>query len=411
MKDNRLVVFDVEGIIIPKRRFLLFEIFANLGFKPFLKTILLGVLYTIGFIPLKTTMKRIFKQLEGLPDEKLLAAFHNIELSPNVERVFNRLNEEGYKIALISSGIPYIVLRSLSEKLQVDYIDGPKIGISKGHLTGEIWGTVIEEDGKADALRNLIKKEDLSDYEIIAVADDRNNGSLFKISDLRIGYNPDFILHYKSDRVIRGDISKILPLIIKEEGYADEKLSGKFIIRKLIHASGFIIPIFIQDYLNERLIIILTFIGILLYIVSETSRIFGFKDPLFSRVTLMATSEQEARGIVTAPIFYALGVAFSFLFFPQLITKIAILVLALGDSSAALIGRKFGSHAIPINETKSWEGTLAGLTVSFFASMLFVEPYRALIASICGILVEVIPLPLNDDLLIPIVTGTALLLI
>ncbi|MFP3950778.1 MAG: haloacid dehalogenase-like hydrolase [Candidatus Bathyarchaeia archaeon] len=410
MKDNRLVVFDVEGIIIPKRRFLLFEVFANIGFKPFLITVLLGVLYTIGILPLKTTMKILFRQLEGLPEDEFIDAFQNIDLSPNVKKVFKRLRGSGLKIALISSGVPYVALKKLGEKLQPDYIDGPRMGVNNGLLTGEIGGTVIEEEGKATALKQLLEEEKLLDYEVIAVADDRNNVSLFKISDLKIGYNPDFILHYRSDRVVRGDITKILPLIIDEDPCDFRKLSNKFIIRKLIHASGFIIPIFIHEYLDERLIILFTFIGIFIYIASETFRIFGMRDPIFSRITLMATSEQEARGMVTAPIFYALGVALSFIIFPQPVAKTALTVLALGDSCAAIIGRRFGSHRIPINEEKSWEGTIAGLTTSFIASTLFVDPYRALLASICGILVEVVPLPLNDDLLIPIAAGSILLI-
>ena len=64
MALNRLVVFDIEGVILPKNRFLL-SVIGKRGIAPFIKSILLGILYEIGLFPLKNILKRLYKLLDG----------------------------------------------------------------------------------------------------------------------------------------------------------------------------------------------------------------------------------------------------------------------------------------------------------------------------------------------------------
>ena len=59
-ETKRLVVFDVEGILIPKNRYLLFEISRKVGFLGFIKILTLGFFYEIGLLPLESALKKIF---------------------------------------------------------------------------------------------------------------------------------------------------------------------------------------------------------------------------------------------------------------------------------------------------------------------------------------------------------------
>ncbi|HLE75880.1 MAG TPA: hypothetical protein VI864_07560, partial [Candidatus Bathyarchaeia archaeon] len=64
-REPRLVVFDVEGVLIPKNRFL-FEVGKSLGISQLMKVLLFGFLYHIGVIQLKSALKRIFNSLRGI---------------------------------------------------------------------------------------------------------------------------------------------------------------------------------------------------------------------------------------------------------------------------------------------------------------------------------------------------------
>ena len=46
LEKKCLVVFDIEGILIPKNRFLLFEISRKVGFFGFIRIVILGFLYS-----------------------------------------------------------------------------------------------------------------------------------------------------------------------------------------------------------------------------------------------------------------------------------------------------------------------------------------------------------------------------
>jgi len=61
LKNKPMVVFDVEGVIFPKNRFLVFELSGKTGFFSFIKIVFLGLLYEIGALPLEKTLKKIFQ--------------------------------------------------------------------------------------------------------------------------------------------------------------------------------------------------------------------------------------------------------------------------------------------------------------------------------------------------------------
>src|SRR5208337_4543322 len=121
MERRRLVVFDVEGVLIPKRRYLLFEAGRKLGFVQFARIVLFGVLYELGLIRLKSAMKHVFKVFKGLPADDLLQFFKQTPLLPGVREVFEELRSTGWKTALISSGLPTLVVRDLGSTLGADY--------------------------------------------------------------------------------------------------------------------------------------------------------------------------------------------------------------------------------------------------------------------------------------------------
>ncbi len=404
----RLVVFDVEGVLLPKRRYLVFEAARKLGFWKFVKILLIGFLYEIGLIPLESALKRIFKVLEGFALDDLFQLYQKVPLIDGVVEVFKNLKQVGCKTALISSGLPQSFVETLASQLNADYAYGLDLEVADNHLTGKISGVVIEPKGKALVLREILDAEVLTSEDCAVVADDRNNLQMFPLCSLRIGYNPDFLLSAKSDVVTRGGLTEILSPLKVETSTSSHSISKDIAIREAIHISGVLVP-FISIYLlTPFTTAFLIFIVALLYFASEFTRIEGINFPVLSAITRHAATKPERHEFVTAPIFFATGIMLTLLLFLEPINYASITIFTLGDGAATLFGRRLGRHVFPFNKGKRLEGTIFGFIFAFLGALLFVSPLEALIGAALGMLMEALPTPLNDNLTVPLTAGLAL---
>ena len=407
---RRLIVFDVEGVIIPGRRYMLFEVARRVGFLGFVKVLIIGILYEIGLINIETTIKRLFRILRGLTTDELASLYKRIPLMPDVPEVF-KLIKNRFKVALISSGIPRFLVEDLAKLLGADYAVGPDLIIENGRLTGEVYGVVIKPNGKAMVLRSILKAEGLSPKDCIVVADDRNNLPMFRLCSLRIGYNPDFLVGLRSDVIVKGGLSGILPIIMdgmKETSPLDQMRTNLF--REAIHISGAIIPIISIHLINPNIISLIITITTIIYAISETMRMTNRSSiPIISQITRRAADKAEFKGFVISPIFFAAGIIISLTLFPTPINYASIMVLTLGDGSASILGQLLGSRPLPFNKAKSLEGTIFGFISALIGSLLFLNPIGAIIAAAAGMIAESLPSPIDDNILIPIASGLALL--
>lgn len=114
------MVFDVEGVIIPKEQFLLFYVLRRISLAAFVGVALIGLLYTEGLLSIGNTVKRILALLKGFPVKKFISLFSKIPLMPEVESVFKEWRRQGFKRVLIGSGIPVIALKDLASRLVID---------------------------------------------------------------------------------------------------------------------------------------------------------------------------------------------------------------------------------------------------------------------------------------------------
>ena len=404
---GKLVIFDVEGVLIPKKRYLLFEVGRNLRFSQFVAMVLQGILYELGLISLKSAMKNMFRVFKGFQIEELLRIFRQIPLMPSVEEMFKKLREEGRKTVLISSGLPTLVVRDLASRLKADYAFGFELETRDGVATGKIWGDAVERNGKLAILKGILKTEGLTPEDCVVVADDRNNAPIFLPKMLRIGYDPDFAIRMKADQVVTGKLIEILPLINGQAKKNQTLPSNNEILREAIHASGAAIPVLsslVGVYTISFIILIVT----LFYIMSQLATMEKKKLPILSSITRHAAAPGETYEFITAPIFFALGISLTLLLFPSPASSAAIAIFALGDSAASIFGRMVGRKTLFFNKGKTIEGSLCGLFFAFLAGAFFVNPLEALAGAVVAMVVETLPLPVNDNLTIPLITGLML---
>ncbi len=402
------MVFDVEGVLIPKNR-LFFEVGRSLGLTPLLKVLFFGFLYEIGVMRLKSALQRLFMVMRGAKLQLFLQSLEKLPLMPNAKEVFASLKSAGYKTALISSGLPTFLVKKLADMLGADYAVGVEVGVKDEALTGEIWGEVIEPNGKLRVLNQIVKTEGLRVDECAVVADDRNNACLFLKGAQKIGYNPDFRIRMKADTVVNGKLSKIL-LVLNGESKRRAFPSRNDVFREMIHGSGFFVPV-VAGVISVPVAALLICIVIAFYVASELSRVRGKNMPLISTITRYAASQTELCEFTLAPVYFAVGIVLTLLLFPVPASNAAIAIFALGDSTASLVGGLITKKPLPFNKAKTLEGSLAGFAFAFLAGSFFVAPWMALVGAAVAMTVEVLPLPVNDNLLIPLCAGLTLMLI
>ena len=404
---RKLIVFDVEGVLIPKKRYLFFEVGRTLGFRRFATIIFYGFLYEIGLISLKSALKHVFEVFRGIKTEELVRIFKRVPLMPSTLETFDALRYRGWKTALISSGLPTIVVQDLASTLKADHAIGFELGVKEGTLTGEIWGDAIEFRGKLPVLKRILEAEGLEPEECVVVADDRNNASMFLPEALKIGYDPDFVIRVKADKVIGGRLDEILHSIGEKPKQQGKKLSKNDILRESIHASGIAMPL-LSVYVGLYPVALFILVVTLLYLMSELARMERKNLPLFSFLTHRAATQPELYEFATAPIFFALGILLTLLLFPFPANCAAIAIFALGDSTASIFGKALGTKTLPFNKGKTLEGSLIGFFFAFLAGAFFINPFKALAAAAVAMTVESLPLPLNDNLMTPLTTGLLL---
>jgi HAD superfamily phosphoserine phosphatase-like hydrolase len=401
----RLIVFDVEGVLIPRNRFF-FLLGKALGFAQLIRVFFYGFLYETGLIPLKSAMKNLFRGARGITVETLMQIVSKVPIVPGARAVFDQLKAQGYKTALITSGLPTLIAKLVAEKLGADYAFGFEAEINGNKFTGEIWGDVLEQNGKLAVLQRIVKDEQLEFSDCAVVADDRNNASIFLRDMLKIAYNPDFVLRIKADNVVTGNISKILS-VINGEPKRRGKPSWNDVFRELIHASGVFIPV-IAGVVGVPLVAVSIILVLGVYATSEYLRTEGKKMPLINFITRKAASQNELYQIVLAPVYFAIGILITLVIFPAPASSAAIAIFALGDSTASIFGRYLAKTPLPFNNDKSLEGSAAGFFFALLAGSFFVSPLVALVGAAIAMFVEYLPLPINDNLLIPLITGLAL---
>ena len=406
-EKQRLVVFDVEGVLIPKNRFF-FEAARSVGLSKLIKVLFFGFLYEAGILRLESVLKRLFMEIKGIKIETLLAIFDKIQSASYIENIFSQIKARNCKIALISSGLPSFIVKRLGDMVGADYAYGIEVETENDALTGRISGDAIEPKGKFTILSKILTAEGLSLSDCIVVADDRNNRCIFLPEMLKIGFNPDFVLRVKADRVVNSKLSGILPIIDGTPAKRSFPSANDF-LREDIHAAGFFMPL-IASLIGVPIVGFAIFAIAVVYTVSELWRLDGKSLPVISAVTRHAASQSELIGFAAAPLYFAGGILFTLVVFPHPASYAAIAMFCFGDSAASLFGGLF-SKPLPFNKGKTWEGSLAGLFFAFLAGTFFVNPLLAFVGAAVAMTVEVLPLPVNDNILIPIITGAVLTLL
>jgi glycerol-3-phosphate acyltransferase PlsY len=188
----------------------------------------------------------------------------------------------------------------------------------------------------------------------------------------------------------------------------------KKMVRKAYHLSGFVL-IILYAYLGRQNGLIMLACVFLITLVLDIVRLKTRADvKLWGRHLSSFLKDSEKNALTSSP-WYVLGTLCAAAFFDLPVAVAAVAFLAFGDASATAVGERRGRTKL-WGGKKSLEGTLAFFIASAVAggvsSRYYSLPLTVIIAGAASAaIVEILPLKVNDNLTIPLLSGAVMQLI
>ena len=183
-------------------------------------------------------------------------------------------------------------------------------------------------------------------------------------------------------------------------------------IRKGIHLLNLVIPlsyfyVFTEKWEFLKILSLIT----LCFIVIDISRHFvPLIKSIFSFFFNKMLREHELKGKLTGATWVMIASCVSIALFSKPVAILCLIYMSLGDTAAGLIGQKYGKHRIG---NKTWEGFVAGLIVCIIIAINYdmLPKYIALSGALVAMIMEIMPIPLDDNFKIPLGSGGMMMML
>ena len=180
----RLIAFDLEGTLV-KSISSWVELHKKFGTwekgKEYAELFFSGEIDYVKWAELDASLWK------GHTREEITEWANSVEYMDGAEELIEFLRGNGFKIAILSSGLMCLA-RRIAEELNVDYVYANELLFDEnGVVTGKV-NPLVDFKSKGAILREL--KEELKPELTVAVGDGYNDLSMFREADVAIAINP-----------------------------------------------------------------------------------------------------------------------------------------------------------------------------------------------------------------------------
>lgn len=183
-RNRRLVVFDMDSTLIEAE--VIDELAKEAGVGEQVAAITEAAMR--GEIDFNESFRRRMALLKGLDVSVLDQIAERLPMTEGAEELVSNLKALGFKTAILSGGFNYFASH-LQQKLGFDYVYANELDIDdQGKVTGEVKGTVVNGERKAELLREIAEKEGVCLEQTIAVGDGANDLPMLSIAGLGIAF-------------------------------------------------------------------------------------------------------------------------------------------------------------------------------------------------------------------------------
>ncbi|MDI3323831.1 phosphoserine phosphatase SerB [Pontibacterium granulatum] len=196
-RNRRLVVFDMDSTLIEAE--VIDELAKEAGVGD--QVIEITEAAMRGEIDFNESFRRRVGLLRGLDASVLQDIAERLPMTEGVEELVSNLKALGFKTAILSGGFTYFG-HHLQEKLGFDYVHANELDIVDGKVTGEVKGTIVNGERKAELLREIAEKEGVRLEQTIAVGDGANDLPMLSIAGLGIAFRAKPLVRQSAKQAI-----------------------------------------------------------------------------------------------------------------------------------------------------------------------------------------------------------------
>lgn len=140
-----------------------------------------------GELDFKQALKERVLCLKGLSFETAQKLLQEIPLTPGAEQLVKVLRLVGTKVGLVSGGFDFFV-NHLKTQFQLDFAFANQLEVKDGKLTGEVTGTIVDAERKAQILDDMTHVFGVRHEQTVAIGDGANDILMLQKAGLGIAF-------------------------------------------------------------------------------------------------------------------------------------------------------------------------------------------------------------------------------
>lgn len=192
------------------------EIADFMGIKDTIAAITLRAMQ--GELDFAQSLRERVKLLAGLDAHVLEEVYQQrIRFNQGAEHLITTLQQQGWKIALVSGGFTYFTDK-LHQHLKLDYSQANQLEIKNGQLTGHILGDIVDAQSKCQALQQQAKLWGIASTQTVAIGDGANDLPMLATAAMGVAFHAkDKVRAEANYSINRAGLDALLDLFVANE--------------------------------------------------------------------------------------------------------------------------------------------------------------------------------------------------
>ena len=154
-----------------------------------------------GELDFAESLRRRVNLLQGADAKILNDVKNSISLTPGAKELIQKFKALDYKICVVSGGFD-VVIGDVIRELGIEEYRANHLEIEDGKLTGRLLGSILDAQGKENALIQLATEYSIPLTQTIAIGDGANDIPMIKAAAIGIAFNAKEALQNEADLIV-----------------------------------------------------------------------------------------------------------------------------------------------------------------------------------------------------------------